>query len=301
MKQFKPIVLLIIFGLVIISHSTGLSQDRFGFGVKAGLTFSKFLGPSEIGSNGEELERYSNEGGFHLGAMFKYRFSRVFGLESGFYYHQMGTKYEYDGESYFIFRDLNNEFKYGLGNREETIEITNGYLQIPLKVYYRVGKLFEFSAGGYMGLLVSSNGQSGEIIFRDGVSSITGEPIDPLRVTLGYKYLRDETGEYKGVATRTIEVDGETLVIPRTFGAYYTFTELDENLFKTLDLGLTAGIKVFLNESLFIGTQVFYGLSDVTSNNTDFSRLNLNEENQFNFLNDEDTNLSFQVSVGFAF
>ena len=233
--------------------------------------------------------------------MFKYKITRDFGLESGLYYHQMGSQYEYDGDSYFIFRDLNNQFSYGVGNREESIEITNGYIQIPFLAYYRPTKMFEFSLGAYMGLLVSSNGQSGEIIFRDGVSAETGEPIDPLRVTLGYKYLKDDPGEYKGIATRTIDVDGETLVIPRTFGAYYTFTELEDNLFRTLDFGLSAGVKIYLNQSLFIGTQAFYGLSDITSGNTDFSRIRLDEANEFIFLDDKDTNLSFQVSVGFAF
>ena len=294
-KRIKEVVLL----LIIIGYSIpSFAQSPFSFGFKTGLTFSQFRGPSETDFEGRELENYSNENGFHVGAIFKYRFTSKVGLESGFFFHQKGTKYNYKGDSWYIVRSLDNKFRYLRGDRDEEIQITNAYIHLPLAGYAKLGN-FEFSAGVYVDFLVGSIGQ-GEIIF-DGVSTVTGDEVDRFRVTSGYKYIKDNVGEWKGTQSRFLVVDGESLTIPKTNGAYYIYSSKEGNLFNTVDFGLTGGIKYFLNKSLFIGSQLLWGISDVTNNEVDYSIRFLRIDRSFIFNDDKDTNLSLQLSLGFSF
>src|SRR6476620_10566076 len=86
-------ILLIL--LVISCAWTANSQSHIGFGFRAGLSFSKFDGPSEIGDDGEKLESWSNDKGFHIGGGATYKFTDLVGARLELSYSQRGTKYSY--------------------------------------------------------------------------------------------------------------------------------------------------------------------------------------------------------------
>ena len=61
------------------------------FGVKAGLNYSTFLGPTVANEN----HGYSN--GFHFGLSYSYDFTDLFSIRTELFYIQNGTTYDYSG------------------------------------------------------------------------------------------------------------------------------------------------------------------------------------------------------------
>ncbi|MCB0615727.1 MAG: PorT family protein, partial [Phaeodactylibacter sp.] len=61
------------------------------------------------------------------------------------------------------------------------------------------------------------------------------------------------------------------------------------------------GLAFYLNQGLYVGLRVNYGLSDLTRTERDVSRKELDDSNNFIFREDKDRNLTLQASVGFSF
>ena len=74
----------IFFFFLFCGYATiALSQsDHLGFGFRAGLSYSRFDGPSEVATNGTDLESYKANGGFLIGAIVNYKFTDLVGLRS---------------------------------------------------------------------------------------------------------------------------------------------------------------------------------------------------------------------------
>ncbi len=98
-----------------------------------------------------------------------------------------------------------------------------------------------------------------------------------------------------------VNVDGTNVLIPGTTGAYYDFAEKDGNKYNALDLGITGGLAFYLNEGLYIGGRITYGLQDAAASQYNVSLYRLGPGNT-NILRDFTTqHLSINASIGFLF
>lgn len=267
------------------------------FGVRAGLNYSKFLGPTEIGV--EESYGFSN--GFHFGLSYSYDFTDLFSLRSELVYIQNGSKYDYKGDSYYIIRE-STKTTFEKGKLENyKLNISNAYISIPIVANYRINKKWEVFGGGYFNMLIGPTGR-GQLTFES-----TSRP-DEIRFTqsLDFRYGSDDAIEVTGRSTGSLNdigvlVDGEIVILPRFAGAYTQQGEKTGNKFNSLDYGLTAGAHYFLNKGFFIGLTFDFGLPDLTNNKVDISLKELNPDNSFIFSDDNDTHFGIQASFGFRF
>jgi hypothetical protein len=294
MHRLKTITL----GFFFFLSATSLMAQygSVGFGFKTGLNFSRIDGPSEIGPNGEALESNSNTSGFHIGALVNFKFTDLVGIRTELTYSQRGTKYEYNGPSYFKLGQHTVQNLTLTGTRIQTLEVTNAYIDIPVQAYYKFGS-FEIFGGVNASLLVSSIG-GGNIQFN-GIAPVTQTPVNEFNVTLIHNYKSDAA---MGASTdlQQVNVSGQNYNVPEDTGAYYDFLSKDKNLYETLDLGLTGGVSYFLNSSLFLSARYILGLRDVDRNEYDVSLQSL-QNNNLVYRADKNKSHSIQVSVGFSF
>jgi hypothetical protein len=279
--------------LFMINNRSQAQLDALGFGFRAGLSLAKIDGPSELGPNGEALETNKMATGFHIGVQINYKFGDLMGLRSELLYSQRGTDYLYEGPSYYVLgRNTVKEVTL-LGTRKQSINVSNAYLDIPFSLYYKIKKI-EISGGLNVGVLISSS--AGGTIDFQGTTPVTS----PFRINLNYNYKSDEAGE-GSPETEILTIQGQTYPVPKFVGAYYEFPAKDKDLYKTLDLGLIAGLSYFLNEGLYLGVHYVHGLGDVDRNEYDVSLKELNTDASYIQRSDENKSRSWQFSVGFTF
>ena len=287
----------ILYIAVLSCIALSISAQDLAYGFRAGMNFSAFSGPKETGSDGTELEEFKFDDGFHIGVGVVYKLTDHFGLRGEVLYSQKGGTWKYDGPSYAVLpAPAGTQDIIAIGTREQTMSITNAYVDVPLWGYARFGTV-EFSAGLNVAVLVGSSA-GGELVF-DGVAGFGNTAVD-FSSDLDFKFLSDGPREADLTDATTVNVDGVTVSIPRTIGAYYEYTEDYGNFFNTLDIGLNAGISLYLNEGLFVGFRANYGLTDVTANDYDRSLQTL-ENGSFISRSDTDRNVTLQGSIGFSF
>ena len=290
MRLYKFLFIL-IFAFTI---QLGTSQT---FGVRAGLNYSTFLGPTETGV--DESFGYSN--GFHFGLSYSYDFTDLFSLRTELVYIQNGSTYDFKGESFYIIRQT-EKTTFEKGELEfYDLNISNAYISIPVVANYRLNKKWEVFGGAYFNMLIGPTGR-GQMKF---VSNDRPEDIRFIR-SLDFKYNSDEiseiTGRSAGALTEIgIRVDGDIVTLPKFAGAYTLQGEKTASLINFLDFGLTAGAHYFLNKGFFVGLTVDYGFPDLTDNKADFSLKELNPDNSFKFSDDKDSHFGIQASFGFRF
>src|SRR5687768_13200755 len=133
------------FSCLLMSLGLHAQSESFGYGFRAGMSFARIDGPSELGPNGEELENNKMASGFHIGMTFSIKMTDIMGLRAELLYSQRGTDYTYDGPSYFFLgEDLQAITLFG--TRRQTISLSNSFIDIPLSVYYKIG-YFEILVG----------------------------------------------------------------------------------------------------------------------------------------------------------
>lgn len=292
LKYFLTYTLIVFISGTVISQS-----DKLGYGFRAGLSLSQYDGPSEIGPNGETLETNDLASGFHIGMNVMYKFGDLMGLRGGFMYSQRGTDYKYEGPSYYVLgRNTIDEVTIE-GTRTQTINVSNGYLDVPITLYYRI-KGFELSGGFNFGTLISSI--AGGNLNYVGLSNVTHNPLTPFDITLNYNYKEDKAGE-AATTTQNVNVDGKIFAIPTSVGAYYDFAEKDKDLYQTFDIGLIGGLAFYINEGLFLGVYYLHGFNDVDRNEYDISLQELNPDGSYIQRSDENKSRSWQFSIGFSF
>jgi len=290
----------ILLTLLVISCAwTANSQNsQIGFGFRAGLSYSKFDGPSETGPNGEALESWSNDKGFHIGGGVTYKFTDLVGARLELSFSQRGTKTTYEGPSYYVLgRGTLSTIKLN-GTRTQTLNVNNAYIDFPLTAYYKIGK-FEIFGGLNTGILLASTG-GGTITF-DG--TFNGSPVEQFTLSLNHNYKKDQAGGASADLTE-INVSGLKYFEPTFQGAYYEFEERDKMQYQTIDIGLIGGASYYINEGLFVSFRYVYGLGDVDRNDYDISLQTINGTTpNFTHVPRADTNksLSMQFSVGFSF
>ncbi len=288
---------LILFAAMYLISGSMISQnDNIGFGFRAGASISRLDGPSELGPNGEALEEYTMARGFHIGASVSYKFTDLVGMKAEFVYSQRGTIYNYDGPSYYVLGRGDIQTTTINGNRKQTLNLSNVFLDIPVLAYYKIGKL-ELCGGVNTGILLAST--AGGSTNFEGISSL-GNPI-PFEVGLNHNYKKDKAGE-ASAETIDVSIDGSfPYEIPETVMAYYEFDTKDKNQYKTIDFGLVVGAAFYVNEGLYLSARYNHGLSDADVNTYDVSLQSLNTDGSFKYRDDDNRSRSWQFSVGFSF
>lgn len=282
--------------LLLLTGSLYLPAQQFSGGFKAGLNFSTFNGPSEIDDNGQELEDFRTNTGFHIGAAFKLGLTDYFGFRMELLYSQKGMDYTYEGPSYWTFTNTPSPV-YTVGNRVSIISISNSYLDLPLMAYVRIGRV-ELSGGINAALLLGSTG-TGDLTYSGG-TTLSGASVETFTLALDYNYFRDRYRGFNTFENHMLPVGNTVLEVPKNIGAYWDGADNGEDLFRRTDFGLNAGISFFLNKGLYLGFRANVGLTDVTKVEQDIARFKLAEDNSLIFRDDDDRNLSFQASIGFS-
>lgn len=290
----KYLLFLLLSGCMLATTTVAAQALKGGF--KAGLNFSRFQGPSETDDSGKELESYDFNTGFHIGVALALPVTDLFGFKADILYSQKGSQYSYDGPSYFVFYTPNDQPIYSLGNRQTDLEVTNTYLDIPLMAYVRLGRLE--LGGGINGAILLSSQATGGIVFSGQTTS--GSTIAPLAVTLEYNYLRDDSGPSAILSSENLTLDGVTVLRPTTLGAYYESGNEMSDKYRRFDAGLVGDVSFFINQGLFLGFRLNYGLLDVTLTEQDLSARRL-DNRQFVPREDQDRNVSLQAALGFRF
>jgi len=287
MKLLKALVVF----FVLLSCSSLQAQT---FGVRAGLNYSTFNGPTLPG------ESFGFSNGFHFGLNYSFDFTDVFSLRTELLYVQKGTKYNYEGPGYYAIHQVTpSVFEYG--DYEYFLNISNAYISIPIVANIRLNRKWEVFGGAYVDILVGPTGR-GNVRFES-----IDNPLDVVfRQSLDHNYsssaITQILGQYLGgINDIGIFVGDEEVTLPRFAGAHSQLGYRAGTLINSFDFGLTAGAHYFLNRGFFIGAQASYGFPDLTDNNVDYRLQELNEEGTFQFSDDKDSHLGFEVSFGFRF
>jgi len=287
--------LLFFFLAILFSVTSSAQEIRFGF--KTGLSFNTFKGDGETDDNGNVLESFSYNTGFHVGATFSYAATELMGLRGEFMLSQKGGRRAYDGPSYYFLYTQDGMRHAVSGNRKIDININQSYLAFPVMGYFRPVRFLEFHAGASVGFLVASNG-FGELTFN-GVNETPA--LQEFSHELDVNFFGDSPrGQNFDTPAKTIPFRGQNVPIPQTAGAYFEFPEDRGKLYRVVDAGLIGGVSIFFNKSLYVSARVNYGLTDITKSKADVSLRQL-DNGEFITRDDDDRNFSIQASVGFSF
>ncbi len=281
--------ILLIALFTLISASTAKAQG-LNFGIRAGLNYASFLGETSP----EETRGLTN--GFHFGINVGYELNDLFFLRGEILYTQQGTSYDYSGDGYYVFNTLTNNRFVIQDSTNLSLDISNAYVSFPLTAHVTALDKWEFHAGGYVSFLVSPIA-AGTWRFgsRENVNHLFEQG-------LNFNFRSDEPGEQNIFADPILLiVDGQDASVPSLVGAYFLFQEDRGNFINSVDFGLTGGVSYFLNRGLYVGLKGWYGLKDISNNNVDYNLNRLNPDGSFQFSDDFDRNLNFDISIGFKF
>ena len=283
----------ILLSVLLLCVFAGSAQS---FGIRAGLNYTKFSGPLEQGVN--ETNSLSN--GFHFGVNYAYKFADKLSIKGEFLYTQIGTKYNYDGESFYKI-PIGSGHVYEKGKSTIQMKVSNAYIALPITLQWEVSKKIELNVGLYGAILIGPKG-NGTIVFE----SYENPAGIRFSQSLIHSYNSDEAGQ--SIQSRNIGpsifVDGDVVTLARSAGAYYHYQPSEKvgNLYNRYDFGLTGGLSYFINKGFYFGIRYDYGLLDITNNKVDHKRKTYDEVNNlFNFSDDFDRNVGIQASFGFKF
>ena len=285
-----------LFLFFICLSANAFSQD-IGYGFKAGLNFNSFSGDGEKDDAGNTIEEYTGNTGFHLGISFTWKATDLMGLRGELLFSQKGSRLSFDGQSYYLFKVSGSEDRVvSVGTRDQDINLTSSYFDLPITGYFKPLRNLEIYGGASVGILVGASGFGG-ITFA-GTTPRVDEFVHDLEVN----YLSDDAGEADfSDLPMPLTVGGQAVVLPESGGAYFEFDEDRGKRYQRIDLGLVGGISYYLSQGLFVSGRINYGLTDITKSKADVSLVKLDENNEFISRDDDDRNVSFQFSVGFAF
>lgn len=279
-----------IFFLFFLCFAATISAQSFG--IRAGLNYTKFSGPLEQGVK----EKFTLANGFHFGVNYAYKVADVFSVKGELLYTQIGSKYTFDGDSYYKI-PFGTGFSFEKGKSTIEMKVSNAYICIPVTFQWQATKKIEIFAGAYASILIGPKG-SGTIYFEQSDSLF-------FKQSLIHNYSKDVAG---GLASSTIGpsvwVDGKVVTLGRDAGAYYNYlsTEKEGNLYNRFDYGITGGFNYFINKGFYVGLRYDFGLTDVTNDKVDFLRTKFDEENNLDIKSNHfDRNVGFEVSFGFRF
>lgn len=284
--------------LLAIALPFSLSAQELSGGFKTGLNFSKFDGPLATDANGNDLESYTASTGFHVGAIINLKMTDYFGFRSELLYSQKGSNYTYSGPSYLrLYNSTAGKSVELSATRNTTISVTNSHIDIPVLAYLRFGKLE--IAGGVNAAVLLGSVATGEVAFTN-VKTGVGQNLADITITYDANYLKDAYQISDFIDPTELTVVNTQYLVPSVIGAYYDANNKDEKLYNRIDFGLNAQLAFYLNQGLFVGARLNYGLTDVTNQEQDIDYNSL-DNGQVRLRDDFDRNLSLQASIGFSF
>ena len=275
----------LLLALICFCTLQTIQAQNLSYGFKAGLNSNKFSGPTTN-------ESYPSNLGFHIGIIFKYEITDLFGLKGEFMYSQKGSDYKYNGPSQFLLKGETGSVL-ASGTRDLNLSISNDYIDLPVMGYGRFGPI-ELNAGFSIGFLAGSTG-GGQFRFTG-----TDPSFSEVTFNLDHRYYGDEVGDAQSIETAIIDVAGTQYRIPRQHGAYYEYSEKEGSRYRPLDIGVIAGANFYLNDGLYLGLRANFGLIDVTRPSVDISYSEF-ENNAPKIQDDIDKQVSLQFSLGFSF
>ena len=279
-----------------------ISAQDYSIGIRAGLNYAKFLGPEETGVH----ESYSLSGGFHFGVNFQWNFNSYFGLRSEVLYTQVGSKYDFEGESFFVFNLVTFDRFVVRDVSDIELDISNAYVSFPITAHITVSEKFEIFGGGYINLMVSPTASGNWIFGEPGINA----PDYAFDQTLIYDYNSDIAGNASGLVFNSfnpagrfigIIVNDQNVDLRSVVGAYYLYETLEAKKFRSTDYGLIGGFAYYLNRGLYLSGRLEYGMTDITNAAGDISYKTVNDDGSLIFNDDYDRNMNFSVSFGFKF
>lgn len=293
----------------------GQAQE-IGTTFRVGLNSSRFLGPSEIGADGADLEDFTPYTGFHVAGGVVFKLLDHYGFKAELMYTQKGSRYSYDGPSTYIFTSTRSgEYATAIGTRTISQRVTNSYIELPVTGYLKYGK-FELNAGVSVAFLAGT-GAVGDMVFS-GTSAINNEPVE-FASLINHNYRRDNLEFTSNILSfqdeffNEITVDGEQVILLTEETAYAQWTdvgftgvfarpeiELDEKLYRGLDFAINAGVSYYISQGLFFGFTASYGLRDVTNPYFEYSYSESEGLNRVD-RSDVDRNFVLMGSIGFSF
>lgn len=319
--NFSRIVVLALAAVTLWNPASLQAQDilKPKFGLFAGANLTTMFGPAEEGVT----ENHKLTIQITAGATVKLPLHERFGLTAGVSFVQRGSIFSAESNNSFLklpAYGAEQPIAYGYtvsGNtytkrtdknyrRRKGINVVNGYIEVPVLFYAEaIDNRLEFEFGASIGFLVSSEGL-GTIKFGDEEILNVDNPKrgEFIEVDLDHKYIIDDIGTINSTANRSSRIDGTTRYYPNNLGAYYLTdepTRTGDGFYRTVDVGLQAGISYYFTPGLRLGTRFYYGLTDVTNTTYDYSFQNLNSDGTYIQRNDFDRNFGCQIFVGLQF
>ncbi len=287
--------------LFFLFFGSAIFAQDFGYGFKAGLNFNSFVGDSESDANGNELEDFTSNTGFHVGAIFTWKATELMGLRGELTYIQKGGRRTYEGPSYLNLFSSSGSVIETTGTRKQNLNITSSYFEIPISGYVKPFEWLELYAGGSVAFMVAAN-TFGELIYSDGMVGTSAIEPNPFRYEIDGNYFSDNPRErfYSNPPETVTFGSGALAEVPNIAGVYGEFDTDRGNLYKVIEFNALAGVSVYLNRGLFISGRLNYSLSDITKQNADVSLLSKNN-GEFITRDDDDRNFSIMTSIGFSF
>ena len=282
----------------VLGFSTSALAQEFSYGFKTGLNYNTFVSDSETDDAGNELEKFTNNSGFHVGATFAWKATELMGVRDELLFSQKGGNRDFDGTSYYTFTTTTGNKIFTTGTRKMTLNVTNSYLSIPVMGYFKPAKWVEIYAGGSLSFLIASSA-FGELTYEGKTS--TGVAISKFTHEIDANYYGDKAGEVDFASSPpTVQIGSEKIPLPQSAGAYFEFTEDRGKLYKTIETSVLGGISFYLNRGLYLSARANYSLNDVTKTKADISLVKLDSDKNFITRDDNDRNLSLQFSIGFS-
>lgn len=298
MKSYLTIICLLL--------AFSVSSQSYKIGVRSGLNYSKFSGPLETSIN----EEFAFSGGFHFGFNFTWYFLENFGVRGELLYIRNGSKTSFNGETYYVTRLDGTDTNIEWGSREQILDISNAYLAFPITAHYQFHPKWEVFGGVSFNFLVSPSA-SGNISFDSKKCTENADGTVDCENPDGFFFIQSLVYDYNSDQARgarstdrnpIIDIDGESVSLPTSMGAYYYYEETPEtNYINKFDMNLTFGMNYFVNRGFYTGLRVDYGLRDLTNNALDNSAADINLDGSFITRDDKDIHLGIQASVGFRF
>jgi len=272
-------------------------NDDLIIGFRAGMNSSRYDGPLETDLQGNAVESFKGISGFHIAVMAGYKVTDRFGARAELTFSQRGTKYTFEGDSYYnLGQYTNSELLLRTGKRTQSLTVTNAFVDLPVTVYFKLGHL-EVLGGINGGLMIGSTG-GGSLTF-EGTSPLN-KPVTPFEVNFQHNYLKDGAKAASSV-TQPVNVDGKNYAVPISTGAYYDFETRDKALYRSLEFGIVGGLAYYINDGLFISARYIQGLTDVDRNEYDVSLVSLQPNGDKIQRADKNTSRTWQFSIGFSF
>ncbi len=312
MKLRFYILLFLVCNMCLVSQA-----QEIGSTFRVGLNAPRFLGPTEKGADGSDLEDFSTFTGFHVAGGVVFKLLDHYGFKAELMFTQKGSRYSYEGPSTYIFTTTRSgEYATALGTRTISNRVTNSYLELPVTGYMKYGK-FELNAGFSISVLTGSTGV-GDLVFS-GISDINNEPVE-ITSLINHNYRKDRLEFTQNILSfqeefyKEITVDGEQVILLTEETAYAQWTDasalggvfgkpevvLEEKIYRGLDFAINAGVSYYVSQGLFIGLTASYGLRDVTNPYFEYS---YSESQGLNRVerSDNDRNFVLMGSIGFSF